>query len=45
MAKRRMAYETKKIDGLDGNELFKTYVLSVEDKMAAGVFRRVRNYG
>ena len=31
--------------GLDGNGLFKTYALSMEDKMAAKAFRRARNYG
>ena len=32
-------------DGLDGNGLLKTYVLSIEDKMAAGLFGRARDYG
>ena len=36
-----MISEVKKtIDGLDGNGLLKTYTLSMEDKMAAGVFGR-----
>ena len=35
----------KTIDGLDGNGLLKTYVLLMEDKMAAGAFGRARNYG
>ena len=35
----------KKIDGLDGNGLLKTYAMSMEDKMAAGAFGRARNYG
>ena len=32
-------------DGFDGNRLLKTYVLSMEDKMAAGAFGLARNYG
>ena len=35
----------KTIDGLDGKGLLKTYVFLVEDKMAAGAFGCVRNYG
>ena len=30
---------------MDGKGLLKTYALSMEDKMAAGAFRRARNYG
>ena len=33
------------VDGLDGNGLLKRYALSMEDKMAAGAFRRAKNYG
>ena len=35
----------KTVDDLDGNGLLKRYVLSMEDKMAAGAFRRAKNYG
>ena len=40
-----MVYEAIKNDGLDGNRLFRGYVFSMEDKMAAGPFGRARNYG
>ena len=39
-----MGYE-KTIHGLDGIRLFKTYTLSMEDKMVAGAFGCPRNYG
>ena len=35
----------KPIDGLDGNNLLKTYAFSTNDKMAAGAYGRARNYG
>ena len=38
-----MVLETR--NGLDGNELLKTYALSMEDKMAAGALGCARNYG
>ena len=33
------------VDGLDGNGLLKTYVFSMEDKMAAEPLGHAKNYG